>query len=945
MPVVKSPRGGRSPYAPAKVSAAISAAYVVVHPGGRATHYRRQIQDHTRRVGERLRDTLGGGQKTEWPRSAILQAIHDELREEASPAVYETFAEDHPLPKLVEPSDWDRMEPMPEPGEVDERLDPVWTVLGVKAPLQVVEASAPGALAGLGVAVTRLKKTQPRRPRLPSVRRSAWFAFWTRLAQEAGTPMDVSFLLDRALAYGDQRSLHVDGWWQFWQGLIDLAMRDDPRLVTLLAVMRQRRQLTTLGGVSWLANSEVSPEHTDLLTPQAPAMLRAMWLAHLRMLERAGRLRKPVLKVFDLEALAAAVVPERDLAIDWRGLDALDMAQARWKVEPNAFVALKLPTPGEGARELPQWAFMRLAMEAAHQEADPQAWAVRFYDALSKREVVLLDALREAGKPHASFLEDHTIRVGDNFQSILAATHKAGLATEWTGTIAMDWRHVRAKGAPISGGQRTSKGVMAFWDAVDSILQAQGRQGDDRPVTMALPLWHREVMELLTLRDERAPRLQPVVLVPDLFFERLRQRRSWTFLDPHVFPEAQDGTEAGYLKAEAAMATRRKAHPHAVQQMPADQVWKQLLAATHAGSPFLVFEGSLQAAAPFPQSAPSIMGLDGVGALPLPLRGEHLTANRWASGAVNLALALDAEGQPAPDRIQAAIGVALRLLDNLTMLAEAGQPTPYRSVCLGPIGYYEAIDLASAHMNHDADLLSEWVVRMAQVWHSLVQQANRDLASERGRAAGWSQPDAQPMGPGPFRDRLRDARKGQMPGISLSDDAQAVLASSAADGPADRFGGRFTVCSVWAPFENAARLAGTTPGGIGTLYPVERVFELDGRSRLVPTPFLLHHLRQQPGRLERYATVLQYPDAPDKWPRVLGELSHPDRLAWERRLQHAALIRPWVEQGVSLTLPVGLPEDLLHQLLARAWWLGLNSVRFAPVLKDAAGMDKPDKPH
>jgi hypothetical protein len=213
-------------------------------------------------------------------------------------------------------------------------------------------------------------------------------------------------------------------------------------------------------------------------------------------------------------------------------------------------------------------------------------------------------------------------------------------------------------------------------------------------------------------------------------------------------------------------------------------------------------------------------------------------------------------------------------------------------------------------------------------------------------------PDAQPLGPGPFRDRLRQARKGQLPGIALSPVAEQALQSVAHEGVQDSFGGRFAVVSVWAPFDQAARLAGTTPGGIGTLYPVERVLDGDGRERVLPTPFLLHHLERHPDRLTEYARVLQHPERPRRWPVELARLSHPDREAWEERLQHAALIRPWVEQGISLTLPLGLPEALLHQLVLRAWWLGLNAIRFAApmraagegaalVLPDAAdGMDK-----
>lgn len=937
MPVVKSPRGGRAPYSPAKVSAAISAAYQLVY-GRQLTRYRKHIQEHTQRVSAHLKATLGGGELTEWTREAILEAIHEELLQHGTPSVYETFLQQNPLPVPFDPADWDRLEPMPDPSELAERMDPVWTVLGVKAPLPTSENDEASVLDQLGQSVTRLNKPKPRRPRPSAVRRSAWLRFWQHLADDENQPMDASFLLARAQQITDQRSLSPEGWWEFWHRLLDAALRDDPRLIALFRALEHRRMVASLGGVSWLANTELSPEHTPLLdAKEGPRLQQQLWLTHLQHAARSSKLRRGLLQGFDLEALAQELVMERDRGIDWRGLMALQAAQALWRVDPKA-VGTSGPLKTE-AHELPQWAFMRLAMEAAHTEDDPMTWARRFYHALSQRRLVVLDALREAGKPTPTFLDDHTIRVGDSYRAILQATNTSALATQWTGTVTMDWRQVRAVGSPIAAGRRPSYGVTAFWEGIDRNLLAQGRQGEDRPVTVTLPLWHREALALLTLRETTTPRLQPTLTIPDLFFERLRERGTWYFFDPNIFPESLSGTETGYLQAEAALATRRKQHPYAVQQMAAEQVWKQLLMALQRGTPYLVFEGSLRAGEPFPAEAPSCVGLDGVGALPVQLRQEGLAANRWASGAVNLAEALDSEGLPDPARIQESIQLGMRLLDNLTMSAEGHRLAPYRSICLGPIGYYEAIDRASAHMNHDPDLVSEWVIRLAQVWHELTQKTNEDLAQERGAAPAWQQGQAQAIGPGAFRQRLRALRKGQLPGIALNAEAEAILAQGDRTASESPKPGRFVVCSVWAPFENAARLAGTTPGGIGTLYPVERVW-LEDTSRVVPTPFLLYHLAQQPQRLSRYAEVLKSPEDSTSWPKVLRALSHPDREAWEQRLQHAALIRPWVEQGISVTLPLGMGSDLLQQLLMRAWWLGLNSIRFAPALSPVAAMDK-----
>lgn len=943
MPQVRSLRGGRSAFSPAKVSSTISKAYLQMHRGN-TVRYRKQIQEHTQRVIEVLGQTLGSGQKTEWPREAIGQAIEAELREHASTAIYELYLADHPQPEPVKPEEWDRFEAMPRPEaqRTPSNDDPVWSVLWPKTD-EVEETAEPSVLHTMGDEVFPLpvgKKVA--RVRHPPVRRSQWLDFWRELAQATGEAMDVSFLLDIARQDPLQHAMTPDGWWRHWQALFDRALPDDPRLIRLMAAARRRKLLAEAMGGSWLADSPLSPEPVTLLKgPEGAQRYRAMWVRHMLELNKQKKIRPGLVSRYNLKELSKVLDMERDALIDWRGFESLDAAGGLWPILPEAWTRL-VP----GARELPQWAFLRLAMEAAADEDKPLEQAQRFYQALSTRLVVLVDALREAGQHQPDFLEDQTGRVGDDFEAIHDAIRLAAVATKWNGTVALDWRQVRAAGSSIAG-QRTSQGVVGFWRSLDMVLAAQGRQGDDRPVTVALPLWHREALELLDLREERTPRLQPTLLIPDLFFERLSQQGKWHLFDPAVFPEVRTGTEEGYLAAEAAMESRRKRYPHAVAEVSADRLWRRLMRALVKGSPFLVFEGSQLAAAPFPVTAPPNVGLEGVGALPLPMKAETLTSTHWASAAVNLAQTVDGDGQPQIEAIQDAVQIALRLLDNLTMRIEGKNPAPMRSVCLGAIGYYEAIELASAHVRHDSALVGAWVARLAEVWHTVVQRANRDLARERGRAPGWAVPDARPLGPGAFRGRLGQARKGQLPGLARSPEEEAFVPPRY-DERHDALGGRFVVCSVWAPFENAARLAGTTPGGIGTLYPIERVVDTDGRTRLVPTPFLLHHIDRSPDRLATWAQVMRSPEHPQRWPEAIARLAHPDREAWEERLRHAALMRPWLEQGVSLTLPVQLPEPLLHQLIRRAWWLGLNSIRFAPSLgapviaEPILGMDNMD---
>lgn len=154
--------------------------------------------------------------------------------------------------------------------------------------------------------------------------------------------------------------------------------------------------------------------------------------------------------------------------------------------------------------------------------------------------------------------------------------------------------------------------------------------------------------------------------------------------------------------------------------------------------------------------------------------------------------------------------------------------------------------------------------------------------------------------------------------------------------PSREAGQRFSVRTVWAPFEGAARIAGVTPGGLGTLRPFHWVLDERRQQRLIPGALLLQLVASQPEERPELVKVLRLPDKPAKWPKSLRTLVYPDLVEWNRRLEHAATLAPWVDQGVSLTLPPGLPPNDLEHILHRAWMLGLANIRFEALDSDVA---------
>lgn len=950
MAFVRSPRGAKSRFSVARISHTISEAYLSAM-GPQTSQWRQQIQAHAQAVALALRGRLGDGANVEWSREAIRAAIEDELRKNAPLEVHEHYMERQRKAKAARSAkdradQWDRFEAMET--QNPDRVDPAWTILEAGGDEGASPEAGESLLQDLGEPARRTRKATGRAkpgeaPASPT-RRSDWLAFWRRLSREGGQPMDMDVLETRIRkAPPDLKQLDPEGWWGFWQQQIDAAMEDDPRLVGLLRAALDRRERALLAGQSWLAGSGLGGRKDALVLgggPEAEETYRRAWKEHIQRVAGEEGGERGLVEKFDLDALARAMVPGRDILVDWRGRQWLSLAEGLWRLDERPLRALG-GRIGPRAQELPQWAWMRVAMALAIQEDQPTAKAIEFYEAISTQAVIPSETmLREAGKAEPRFLEDEAGLVQDQFESIHAAIHRAAVGTKWTGTVATDWRQVRAQGAPIAG-RRLSQGPIGFMKPIHMSLAAQGRHGEDRPVTATMPLWHRDVEAFLEEAGDGLARLQAVVSIPDLFFERLQAGGQWVLLDPAAHPEAAQGPQ-GYLEAEAAWMARPD--PASGRAVPADRLWRKLLRGMSRGTPFLTFEGSDLQFSPFPESAPPVGGIDGVGALPVP-RDCAEGFISWPAAAVNLVKALDKEGNPDPDRMRRIALVAMRMLDNAIGLSPhpPGSPTlDYRPVCLGAVGFFEAINLGTAGGHEDPELTTAWVAGLAEAWAAVVVSADQQLRKERGAAPAWKKaPDARPFDPMGAVERLRVARggsRGHAPQPRLEWD------------PAKwKRGHRCSVRTVWAPYLGAARIAGVTPGGMGTLRPVEPVVDEAGNARWCPTPLLMELLRQKPEDLDGLREAMRHPGNPRKWPAFLQSLAMPSAQGWERRLVHAAHIRPWIDQGVSLTLPVGMDPDHLATLVRRAWWLGLSNVRFEGVFLDQeiaqgdGSMDKQEK--
>ncbi len=162
---------------------------------------------------------------------------------------------------------------------------------------------------------------------------------------------------------------------------------------------------------------------------------------------------------FDLDKMAEAIVPSRDLHFQYQGLQIL---YDRYLIHENG---IRL--------ELPQALWMRVAMGLAVNEIDREKWAIAFYNVLSTfRFVSSTPTLFNAGTTHPQLSSCYLTTVPDDLDGIFEAVKENALLSKFSGGLGNDWTPVRAMGSWIKGTNGKSQGVVPFLKVVNDTAVA-----------------------------------------------------------------------------------------------------------------------------------------------------------------------------------------------------------------------------------------------------------------------------------------------------------------------------------------------------------------------------------------------------------------------------------------------------------------------------------------
>ena len=307
--------------------------------------------------------------------------------------------------------------------------------------------------------------------------------------------------------------------------------------------------------------------------------------------EKEGRIVLGLKAKYDLKDLEAHLKPERDLQFNYLGIKTL---------HDRYLIKNKQGRP----IELPQHMFMAIAMFLAQNELNSQDWAKKFYDVISKFEVMLATpTLSNARTPRHQLSSCYIGSTPDNIEGIFDSYKEMSLLSKFGGGIGWDWNMVRSMGGMIDGHKNAAGGVIPFLKITNDIAIAVDQLGTRKgAIAVYLEPWHMDVSDFLDLKKNsgeerrRAHDLFPALWINDLFMKRVEENTIWTLFVPAVTGDLSLVYGQEFEKKYIAYEQDDKV---AKEYIPAKDLWKKILTSYfESGSPFLCYKDNANKANP-----------------------------------------------------------------------------------------------------------------------------------------------------------------------------------------------------------------------------------------------------------------------------------------------------------------------------------------------------------
>jgi len=307
--------------------------------------------------------------------------------------------------------------------------------------------------------------------------------------------------------------------------------------------------------------------------------------------EEEGRILLGLKELYDLDELEKHLKPERDLQFNYLGVKTL---YDRYLIKDS----------NSNPIELPQHMFMAIAMFLAQREENRQEWAIKFYNMISKFEVMLATpTLSNARTTRHQLSSCYIGSTPDNIEGIFDSYAEMAMLSKFGGGIGWDWTEIRSMGSFIDGHKNAAGGTVPFLKITNDIAIAVDQLGTRKgAIAVYMEPWHIDINDFLDLKKNsgeerrRAHDLFPALWLNDLFMQRVQENGLWTLFDPYDCKELAklygDDFNKRYIELENDNSIVK-------ETIKAKNLWKKILTSYfETGSPFLCFKDNANRANP-----------------------------------------------------------------------------------------------------------------------------------------------------------------------------------------------------------------------------------------------------------------------------------------------------------------------------------------------------------
>ena len=438
---------------------------------------------------------------------------------------------------------------------------------------------------------------------------------------------------------------------------------------------------------------------------------------------------KDIASLFDLNILAKALLPERDLKFTYLGLQTL---------YDRYFIHSK-----DIRFELPQAFFMRVAMGLACNEEAREERAIEFYKLLSSFDFMSsTPTLFNSGTLRPQLSSCYLSTIPDDLRGIFGGITDDALLSKFAGGLGNDWSRVRGMGTHIKGTNGKSQGVVPFLKVANDTAVAVNQGGKRKGAMCAyLETWHLDIEEFLELRKNtgddrrRTHDMNTANWIPDLFMKRVVEESVWTLFSPNDVPDLHEtygkDFENKYCNYEK-LAKEGKIENY--KEVSAVDLWKKMLGMLfETGHPWVTFKDPCNIRSP--QKHTGVVHSSNL-CTEITLNTSDSEIAVCNLGSVNLAAHIK-DGKLDIEKLEKTVTTAMRMLDNVidynyySVDKARNSNYKHRPVGLGLMGFQDAlyklsIPYSSQEAIDFADHSMEYISYFAI-------KASSDLASERGK--------------------------------------------------------------------------------------------------------------------------------------------------------------------------------------------------------------------